>query len=82
VSGADETFREMVPKYLMLPCERTDAVMSVPLVIGADPVLVYSPGLGAVKGALAVGSYELVRSYCELWTRFLAMAGSRERGQL
>jgi hypothetical protein len=75
VNGAGEEFRALVPSHLMLPCERTDAVISVPLVIDADPVRVVSPGLDAVKAALAVGSAELVRSYCEIWTRFLARAG-------
>lgn len=79
MSAIAEGFLALVPTRLMLPCERTDAAMSVPLAVDADPVRVYAPELDAYKGALAVGSVELIRSYCEVWTRFLSLAGSGVR---
>ena len=33
----------MVPNHLMLPCERTDAVMSVPLVVDGDTTRMLAP---------------------------------------
>ncbi len=79
MSGVDRAYRDLVPGELVLPCEHSDGVVSLEVVIGADPVRVYVPGLDDVKGVLAVGSAELVRSYCAIWTRFLALAGSGVR---
>lgn len=70
----DGRFRAMVPTEIVLPCEHTSTVVSVPLTIEDDPIRVIAPFLYGTKGALAVGSSELVRSYCELWTRWLRTA--------
>ena len=78
--SVDRAYRDLVPRELVLPCERTAGVISLEVVIEADPVRVYVPGLDEVRDVLAVGSAELVRSYCAIWTRFLALAGSRVRG--
>lgn len=75
----DERFRSLAPLEIVLPCEHSPAVISVPLAVESDPVQVVAPCLNEVKGALAVGSAELIRQYCALWTRFLAQAGSRVR---
>jgi hypothetical protein len=80
VSGADHRFRDLVPRELVLPCEYTDGVVSLEVMVAADPVRVYVPGLDDVKGVLAVGSAELVRSYCSMWTRFLTLAAAGIRG--
>ncbi len=74
--------REQVPTSIVLPCERTDAVVVLDLVVEADPVRVVCPGLDEVKAALAVGSADLVRSYCGVWTRWLARCGARPAEQV
>lgn len=63
-------FRGLVPEALMLPCEHSAAVISVSLAI-SDDNRVYSPGLEEIKAVLARGSTDVVRSYCEMWTRWL-----------
>lgn len=74
----DPDFRVMVPESIRLPCEHSDAVIDVTIEIDADPVRVVAPGLEDIKSVLAIGSAELVRSYCELWTRYLAQSGRRQ----
>lgn len=69
----------MVPQEITLPGEHVTAVFTLPLVVDADPVRVIAPSLDEVKGQLGVGSAELVRQYCAIWTRFLAQAASRTR---
>ncbi len=71
--------RDAVPKEITVPCERTAAVVSVALAIGADPVRVYAPGLDELAVALPDGAADLIRAHCAMWTRWLARAGS---GQL
>lgn len=66
--------KALVPLELALPCEQTDARVTVTLVVEEDPVRVTAPGLDDVKVCLAIGSAELVRSYCNLWTRWLNRA--------
>lgn len=65
--------RELVPDTIRLPAEFTSAVLEVGVVVGEDG-RVYAPGLDDVKAVLAVGSADVVRSYCGLWTRWLARA--------
>lgn len=74
----DTDFRALVPTTIGLPCEHSDAVIEVSLTIDADPVRVIAPGLDDIKGVLAIGSAELVRSYCEVWTRYLAQVSRRK----
>jgi hypothetical protein len=82
VTAVQDQFRVLVPDDIIVPMEHTDAVAVVDLVVVDDPVRVTAPGLDVLKGALAIGSADLVRSYCEMWTRFLtaAYAGTR-RGE-
>lgn len=68
-------YRDLVPAEVTVPCEYAGAVISVPLIIEADPVRVTAPSLGEVKPALAAGAADLVRSQCEMWTRWLARCG-------
>lgn len=75
--AARAVYRQMVPKQIMLPCEHSDAVVSLPLTVESDPLRVVANGLDDVKASLAVGSVDLVRSYCQLWTRWLAHCGIR-----
>ncbi len=72
VAEARAVYRQMVPKQILLPCEHSDAVVSLPLHVEADPVRVVANGLDDVQASLALGSVELVRSYCQMWTRWLA----------
>jgi hypothetical protein len=65
-------YATLVPKEITMPCAHSDAVISVQLVIDADPVRVYAPGLGLLAGALPVGAVTVIRSQCELWTKWLA----------
>jgi hypothetical protein len=65
------SFRDQVPTQIVVPCEYTDAVVSVPLVIDAGPVRVVAPSLNQIQGALARGSADVIRNQCELWTRWL-----------
>lgn len=65
-SGA---YREMIPTEIVLPCEHTDATITVPIVVMGG--LVRAPGLPQLQAALARGSVELVKHYCEMWTRWL-----------
>lgn len=76
MSGVDGRFAALVPRELVLPCEHTDGVISLEVVVDVEPVRVYVPGLDETKEALAVGSAELVRSYCSMWTRFLTLAAA------
>lgn len=73
---ADADFRALVPDELLLPCEHSLAVVSVGLGID-DTGRVYAPGLDEIKAVLARGSTDVVRSYCEMWTRWLAKAGTQ-----
>lgn len=66
-------FRDLVPTEIMLPCENTSAVVSLHILVEDDPLRVLAPTLDDVKGALAVGSADLVRHYCGMWTRWLQM---------
>ncbi len=76
MSGVDKRFTALVPRELVLPCEHTDGVVSLEVVVEAGDPVVYVPGLDELKAVLAVGSAELVRSYCALWTRFLTLAAA------
>ncbi len=75
--SVDRRFLGLIPESITVPCEFTDATIAVSLVVEADPVRVVAPGLDEIKEALGRGSVELVRSYCELWTRYLAQVGRR-----
>ena len=72
-----EQVRALIPTEIVLPCEHSAAVTAVGIEIQADPVRVVAPGLDAVKALLARGSTDVVRSYCEMWTRWLARAGAQ-----
>lgn len=69
--SVDARLRELVPAKLVLPSEHTSAVITVPLEVLGDSAQLVAPGLDQVKEALARGSVEVVRSYCQMWTRFL-----------
>lgn len=75
----DPRLRGLVPSNLMLPCASTEAYISVPLVVDHDPVQVVAPAFGAVASALPAGGAELVRTYCEMWTQWLARAAAAEQ---
>ena len=69
-------YRDLVPTEIVVPSEYSDAVISVPLIIDADPVRVVAPSLNQLKGSLARGSADVIRNQCELWTRWLAQRGT------
>lgn len=72
-----DVFRKMVPTEITVPCEYSSAVISIGIEIDADTVRVVAPGLEEIQAACARGTVEVVRSYCELWTRWLVRS---ERG--
>lgn len=68
-----KAFRGVIPAYLTLPAEHTDAAIIVHIDVSEDGQ-VTAPGLTTVQAALARGCVDLVRQYCGLWTRWLARA--------
>jgi len=62
--------RNLIPSEVRLPCERSAAVIAIRIVVDGDRVT--APTLDELKGVLALGSADLVRSYCQIWTRWLA----------
>lgn len=71
---SSQAVRDLIPDEITLPCEHTDAVISVAIVVLPDQTRVVAPGLHELQGALARGSVELVKHYCEMWTRWLTRA--------
>jgi hypothetical protein len=78
--SVDRRLLGLVPDSIAVPCEFTDAVIVVALVVDDDTLRVVAPGLEDIKAALGRGSVELVRSYCEVWTRYLAQVSRRAAG--
>lgn len=76
-----DVFRALVPGSLVLPCEHSDAAITIAIVVEADPVRVVAPGLQQFQAALARGSVDLIKQYCSMWTRFLVRAETQAGDQ-
>ncbi len=63
--------RDLVPTELMLPGERNPVTICVQIGMDADPSRVVAPGLDELGAVLGEATVALVRSYCEVWTRWL-----------
>lgn len=71
-----QTHRDLIPDEIVLPCEHTDATITLAIQVGDDGV-VRAAGLGEISVALESGIVDLVSKYCRIWTRWLAQAESR-----
>jgi hypothetical protein len=70
VEDPEHPYRHMVPREFWVPCEHSDAMVVMEIAVTEDGRVV-APALHELKAACAIGSVEIVTSFCQVWQRWL-----------